>query len=422
MRDNSDVSYDTLTAKTDLFDMYERMLGETNIVETLRHAMEVAQTLLSAERATVYFVLAETKELQSVVASGNVPHTIQIPIDSSSLAGYCAHSRRSFLVPDAYGDLTSISSGLCFDRRWDERHQFRTRNMMCAPVVFRGELLGVAQVINCPANSLNQRHLDTLDDLCRFIGYALYYSRLCEQISTMKKLDKEKAEFMRILTHELKSPVAASMTIISSLLYVNQADQQLSKVLGRIEKRMDCLLNLISDILNLSRIKAGTPLGDITVVDLPHVTAAMVEQYRPDAEVRQVGLVFTTDSTDIRVRMDGKAYEIICSNLISNALKYTPAGQVAVALETRSQWAVLRVTDTGMGIPEKDVHRLFKEFFRASNAKSSGIPGTGVGLAGVKDLVERFRGYMEVQSHEGQGSVFSVFLPLFDQLTDPGKE
>jgi signal transduction histidine kinase len=413
---------DSEVSKTDFFDMYERMLGEADIPQTLRHAMDVAQALFRAEQVTVYFVLTETEELESVVTSGNVPRTIRLPIDPSSLAGYCAHSRRSYLVPDAYGDLSSIDSGLRFDSRWDERHQFRTRNVMCAPVLFRGELLGVAQLINCPDSSLDQAHLDTLDDLCRFVGYALYYARLCDQISTMKRLDREKAEFMRILTHELKTPVAASKTMASALRYANQEDPRLDEVLVRIENRMDRLLDLIADILDLSRIKAGTPLGEVTVVDLPRVTAALVERYRPDAEVRRLGLTFTTASPDISVRMDAKAYDLIGSNLISNALKYTPAGQVTVALETGGRWAVLTVTDTGMGVPDEDIPRLFKEFFRASNARSSGVPGTGVGLAGVKDLVERFGGYMELQSHEGRGSVFSVFLPRFGRPAEPGEE
>jgi signal transduction histidine kinase len=422
MNRDSGAGRDASTSKTGLFDMYERMLGEADIEKTLRHAMDVAQGLFRAEQVTVYFVLAETEELESVVTSGNVPRTIRLPIDPSSLAGYCAHSKRSFLVPDAYGDLSSIDPGLRFDPQWDERHHFRTRNVMCAPVVFRGELLGVAQVINCPGSSLDQAHLDKLDDLCRFVGYALYYARLCDHISTMKKLDREKAEFMRILTHELKSPVAASKSLASALRYVNQADPRVNEVLLRIEDRMDRLLGLISDILELSRIKAGTPLGEVTVVDLPRVTAALVESYRPESKVRQLGLTFTTASADMSVRMDAKAYDLIGSNLISNALKYTPAGHVAVALETCGTWAVLRVTDTGIGIPQKDIPRLFKEFFRAANAKSSGAPGTGVGLAGVKDLVERFGGYMEVQSHERQGSTFSVFLPRFDQPTDSSSE
>lgn len=403
---------------TELFDMYERMLGEADVVRTLRHATDVAQEVLGAERVTVYFVVAETEELESVVTTGNVPRTIRLPIEPSSLAGYCARSRRSFIVPDAYGDLSSIDPGLRFDARWDERHRFRTRNVMCAPVVFRGEVLGVAQVINCPDESLDRAHLDRLDDLCRFVGYALYYARLCEEIATMKKLDREKAEFMRILTHELKSPVAASKSMASALRYVNQDDAHLNDVLLRIEGRMDLLLGLIADILDLSRIKAGTPLGEITVVDLPRATAALVEQYRPDAEARGLELTLAT-AADVRVRVDAKAYDLVGSNLISNALKYTPEGRVSVALETRDDWAVLTVTDTGMGIPEKDVPRLFGEFFRASNAKSSGIPGSGVGLAGVKALVERFGGYMEVETGEGRGSAFSVFLPRVDRQPRP---
>jgi signal transduction histidine kinase len=114
----------------------------------------------------------------------------------------------------------------------------------------------------------------------------------------------------------------------------------------------------------------------------------------------------------VRVRIDLQGYRFILSNLVSNAVKYTPAGSVQVALRETGPWAVLEVKDTGIGIPEEDIPRLFSEFFRASNARRSQIEGTGVGLAGVKELVERFGGGLELASKEHAGSVFTVRLPL----------
>jgi signal transduction histidine kinase len=117
----------------------------------------------------------------------------------------------------------------------------------------------------------------------------------------------------------------------------------------------------------------------------------------------------------VLVRIDLQAYHLILSNLVSNAIKYTPAGSIQVLLHKEGPWAVLKVKDTGIGIPEAQITRIFTEFFRASNARRSQIPGTGVGLAGAKELVERFDGELELVSEENRGSTFTVRLPLFER-------
>ncbi|MBT4822923.1 MAG: HAMP domain-containing histidine kinase, partial [Lentisphaerae bacterium] len=112
------------------------------------------------------------------------------------------------------------------------------------------------------------------------------------------------------------------------------------------------------------------------------------------------------------VRFDEQGFKLVLSNLVSNAVKYTANGSVGIRLERTQDGIQLRVRDSGMGIPAGDLPKMFKEFFRASNARKSNIKGTGVGLAGVKEIVERFGGSIEMQSEEGIGSEFTVKLPL----------
>jgi signal transduction histidine kinase len=171
----------------------------------------------------------------------------------------------------------------------------------------------------------------------------------------------------------------------------------------------------VGDILYLSRVKAGSPLGEIVVCNLAAETQTGCERYLEEAKAK--GLTMTVDLpvSRVEVRIDLQGYNLILSNLVSNAIKYTPAGSVNVTLRQAKPWAVLEIQDTGMGIPENDIPQLFTEFFRASNVRGSQIEGTGVGLAGVKELVERFDGELELESREGEGSVFTVRLPLFTQ-------
>jgi signal transduction histidine kinase len=410
----NDIDSHRLVVHGQLFELYDQMLGEVDIVQVLHHTTQVVRQVLKAERATTYLVRPDTQELVSTAIIGNVSRTIRVPIREDSLAGYCALTGRSFAIPDAYSNLGFIDPKLRFDRSWDERNQYRTRDVMCAPAIFKGELTGVVQVINRRERPFTETDLLPLQSVSHFVAYALYHARVRDELATLKCLEKEKAEFMRILVHELRAPVTASKSLAAALRFVNQEDEKLNLVLGRIETRMEELLSLVDDILELSRIKAGGPLGDIAVHDLVTKTRTDCESYLEEATAKGLSLSLDLPVSPVLVRMDLQAYHLILSNLVSNAIKYTPAGSIQILLQQQGPWAVLKVKDTGMGIPEAQISQIFTEFFRASNARGSQIPGTGVGLAGAKELVERFDGELELVSEENQGSTFTVRLPLFE--------
>ena len=410
----NDTDLNDLVAHGRLFQVYDQLLGEVDIAKVLHIATDIVRLVLNAERATIYLVLQDTQELESAAIVGNVSRTIRIPIREDSLAGYCALTGRSFVIPDAYGDLGGVDPKLRFDRSWDEMNQFRTRDVMCAPALFKGEVMGVAQVINSMDSPFKDTDLPQLESISGFVAYALYHARLYDEMATLKGLEKEKAEFMRIIVHELRSPVAASKALVAALRYTSRDNPKQTEVLVRVEKRMDQMLDLVKDILHLSRIKAGRPLGEIAICDLVVDTRATCESYLDDANAKGVRVEIDLPDSPVPVRIDVQGYHLIISNLVSNAVKYTPAGTIKVSLQKNQQWAVLRVEDTGMGIPEDDIPKLFAEFFRASNARGSKIKGSGVGLAGVKSLVERFGGEIELASQENEGSVFTVRLPIYE--------
>jgi signal transduction histidine kinase len=397
----------------DIFRLYEQLLGDVKIENVLRNATNVVAQILNAERATTYLLLDDSQELVSIALIGKVSRTIRVPISKNSIAGYCGLTRRLLLIPDAYEDLSNIAPELKFDRSWDEMNQFRTRDVMCTPALFRDEVLGVVQVMNSKGDPFQKSDIYKLQSISRFVGYALYHAKLYDDLATLKCLEKEKAEFMRILVHELRAPVAASKSLASMLLYTNPDDPKLTHVLDRIEKRMDQLLNLIADILQLSRIKSGNPLGEIVVHDLIVETRKACESYIEEAGNKGLKMVVNMPELPVHVRIDQKGYDLIVSNLVSNALKYTSSGSIKVILQTDDSWAIFKVTDTGMGIPEPDIPHLFTEFFRASNARQSQIMGTGVGLAGIKELIERFGGEILIESKENEGSTFTVRFPLY---------
>jgi signal transduction histidine kinase len=193
---------------------------------------------------------------------------------------------------------------------------------------------------------------------------------------------------------------------------VRNEPDSVAKYTEKIANRMDQMTQMIGDMLELARVKAGDPLGQISVLDVTAETQAACESYIEQAGAKGLGLDITLPNQELNVRFDSQGYSLVVSNLLSNAIKYSNDGAVGVMLRGDGKWAILEVSDTGIGIPEADIPKLFTEFFRASNAKQNRIPGTGVGLAGAKHIVERFAGKFELQSVENEGSTFTVRLPI----------
>lgn len=247
------------------------------------------------------------------------------------------------------------------------------------------------------------------------IARASDYARVRKELAVLKRQQRDQAETMLMLVHELRSPVTASKSLVAALRYVGQErDSQVDDALIRIENRMEQLLNLVDDILRLSQVKAGHTMGAVTVVDLVPETVAVCQPYLEEAAAKGLSMTLDLPEAPVPVRIAPQAYHLILSNLVSNAVKYTSAGSVRLSLRQEGSRVTLRVTDTGMGIPAGDIPKLFNEFFRASNARRSRIAGTGLGLAGVKALVERSAGGLQVDSRENEGSSFVVRLPLHE--------
>jgi K+-sensing histidine kinase KdpD len=396
-----------------IFNLYDKMITDAKLPDVLHHVAEVLCQNLNAERTTIFLIDKGTHELESAAFIGNVSRTIRIPITRNSLAGFCALSGRSFVVPDAYGDLDSIDPDLRFDKTWDKINQFRTRDVMCTPAHFKGEIIGVTEVMNSKGKPFSETDLSLLHHVSRLVGYTLYHARLLDDLATLKRLEQEKATFIRIMVHELKSPVTAAKMMADLLTTHPLENPKIAHIPGRISTRMGQLLELIRDMLELAKVKSGDPLGDIAVLDLVTETKKGCQPYMNQAEDKGLSMSIKYLEKSLPVRFDSQGYALILSNLVSNAVKYTAAGFVKVTLKRQDSWAILVVADSGMGIPEADIPKLFKEFFRASNAKRSKIKGTGVGLAGVKHIVERFGGELELQSCENKGSTFIVRLPLY---------
>jgi two-component system phosphate regulon sensor histidine kinase PhoR len=187
-------------------------------------------------------------------------------------------------------------------------------------------------------------------------------------------------------------------------------------LLSRVEVRLNFLLDLINDLLALAASKsleAGKSLEPVRVQPLLH---RVIDTYSDDAKNKKVELKCSMIDKALRVQAIEKDLDTVLRNLINNAIKYTPqGGSVHVDVTKDNDHARISVKDTGIGISEEDLPHIGEEFFRAKNATTEGIPGTGLGISIVKQLVERMGGQMNVTSSLGNGSTFTVLLRLAHQ-------
>jgi signal transduction histidine kinase len=183
-------------------------------------------------------------------------------------------------------------------------------------------------------------------------------------------------------------------------------------MLARSKIRGEALLDLIRDLLFLNQRAAGRVEKSLERLDLKEVLGAQLEFFKVQADRSGIEVALEAPAEPAAVFADRKDLDRIFMNLISNGIKYNrEGGKLTVALAPRGEEVVTEVRDTGIGMSPAEMEGLFQEFYRVKNAETGGIPGTGLGLATVKRMVEEYNGRVAVDSTPGEGSTFTVILP-----------
>jgi signal transduction histidine kinase len=180
-----------------------------------------------------------------------------------------------------------------------------------------------------------------------------------------------------------------------------------------VDRNTARLRHLIEDVLTLSKIESGAFTSMMRPVSLTEIVSADVAALQSAAAAKGLTLIWQASDRSLMVSGDSGQLDRLVTNLLSNAMKFTPeGGSVSVGTGCDGGMAVLRVSDTGIGVPERDQKELFTRFFRASNAVEESIPGTGLGLAIVRTIVANHRGDLDMTSLEGKGTTVTVRIPL----------
>ena len=397
------------TRKRQVDTLYQGIFAVSSSLElpqVLDRLVRGATTALEAEAASIQLLDPSGTQLSMTAAYGlskrfmeNGSSTIiAAPLDQVDPLGRTEIVDDVLLKPDLAGLSQFVEEDI--------------RSFLSVPLQGRHGPLGVLRVYGRRPRSFGAQAAEFGTAIARQGAAAIENAMAFEGL---RRTDQLKSQFVRAVTHELRSPVAVSQSLLRVVIrQIGGSLNDLQRdILSRLSDRLDALQLLIDDLLDLAAGKVEGLEGELTPVSVESAVLSAIDRLEGPAAEKNIRVKVNSLQRGMTVVGSEEGLGRVFINVIGNAIKYTPAGgEVNVRMERRSNEAAVTVTDTGIGIPEVDLPHLFDEFYRASNAKETGIQGTGLGLAIVKDLVERYNGHVSIQSQIGQGTTVSVGLPL----------
>jgi two-component system, OmpR family, phosphate regulon sensor histidine kinase PhoR len=251
-------------------------------------------------------------------------------------------------------------------------------------------------------------------DIGRGLEHAHLYESEERLVAELQSLDQAKASFIASSSHDVRTPLASIVGYVEMLAdgEAGPVSPDQAKMLDAVARNARRLQALIEDMLTLSKIELGAFTSSLRPVELIGLLRDSVTVIRPIAIEKGLAFELTCPDGGLVVDADVDQLDRVIINLLSNAVKYTAHGRVTMSAVREGDWAVLTITDTGMGIPEPDQQSLFTRFFRASNAVERAIPGSGLGLSITRTIIENHHGDIRFESAEGRGTTFTVRIPV----------
>lgn len=235
---------------------------------------------------------------------------------------------------------------------------------------------------------------------------------LIQNLTQVHRLETVRRDFISNVSHELRTPLASLKALTETLRDGALEDPEAApRFLGRMETEVDALTQMTQELLDLSRIESGQVALEFIEVEPARLVDASADRMRAQAERGKLELNVEISSDLPKIRADRNRLEQVLVNLIHNAIKFTPpGGSVQLAAQVESGFIRFSVQDTGVGMPEEDLERIFERFYKSDRARSGG--GTGLGLSISRHIVEAHGGRIWAESREGEGSTFYFTIPI----------
>jgi two-component system, sensor histidine kinase and response regulator len=240
--------------------------------------------------------------------------------------------------------------------------------------------------------------------------------RLAQETKLLRKQKEEvERKFVTLVSHQLKAPLGAVKQYLDVLLYAfrDRLPGESIEWISRSQVRITEMIGLIQDWLMLAKVEKGALSDRSASADIVKIVGSVIQEYTKLPSAANLSLNAEIEPDIERVRGDEVSLNMLVGNLVSNAVKYNkPGGSVSIRVGKENHCVKLEVKDTGIGIPVTFQHHLFEEFYRVKTPETQNIPGTGLGLVICKRIVDELGGSIEVDSKEGEYSLFTVRLPI----------
>jgi signal transduction histidine kinase len=305
------------------------------------------------------------------------------------------------------------------------------KSVCLVKLLAQGRLTGVMFIgVNDDSKSVKVEQLEQLGRVGEATGIALDNKMLTEkyeqvlkklQMSNdkLKALDEAKDEFISMASHQLRTPLTSVKGYLSMVLEgdAGEINENQQKMLQQAFTSSQRMVYLISDLLNVSRLKTGKFIIDPKPTYLPDVIESEMDQLRESAKSRNLELSFNKPENFPMIDLDETKIRQVIMNFTDNAIYYTPSGgHIMLDLKTDNSMITFTVTDDGIGVPKEEQPNLFTKFYRAGNAKSARPDGTGLGLFMAKKVIVASGGALVFKSEIGKGSTFGFTFPLHPQV------
>ncbi len=386
-----------------LLERYQRLLelsrdlnSTLDLPALLNHIVKAASDLCQAEAASILLYDEGNQELYFEAASNLESPEMKglvVPVDSS-IAGWILTEQRSVIINDVRNDPRHFNQiGIATD--------IPTISLLGVPLITKDKVVGVLEAINKLFGEFTREDQELLLALGAHAAIAIENARLFQQSDLI-------SEFV----HEIRTPLTSINAAAHLLARSDLSHDQRTTIFKTMEREMHRLSEMTTTFLDLARMESGRAQLVMELVIISQLLEECTEIIQ--GEVREKNQIFTLDINNgiPPIEADREKLKQVILNLFNNAVKYTPpGGKIDVNLSANDYEEIIKITDTGIGIPTDSLPFIFDKFYRVTNADLES-KGTGLGLAISQRIIEAHQGRIDVESKLGNGSTFTVFLPL----------
>ncbi len=396
----------------------ERLLELTRMVSAdldyltiLQTAISIASELTNSEIASILKYDEADAHLHFVAAPWFHRDAIQgvrVPLEES-IAGWVYRNAKPLVIQDVHGDERFYSEV-------DHASEFQTRSILAVPLLVKGQPVGVFEALNKISRAhYNGEDVTILETLASLVGLIISNLSLEEEVEKTRveaeKLEQMKNDFIAISSHELRTPLGL---ILGHATFLHEAiDEEHKEQLDTIISSGAKLKEIIEDMANVENFQSGAARLRMRKFSLATLLLDAINSFQEIAQEKKIILHPDIKTPELLLEGDAAKIEIAVSNLLKNALAFTPkGGHVFIVAEEIPGYAKVSIVDDGMGIPEKDLPHIFERFYQAESHLTRQHGGMGLGLSVAKVMVEMHGGEIFAESLLGKGSRFTFLLPL----------